>query len=299
MNAQQDILPLAVPERVTLELTNQCNLSCPVCPRHHMNYPTGDMDSKLFRHLTAEFANLGTTTLVPFFRGEPLLHRDCLALLAYAKDKGFTVQLATNGLLLTEAIARSFVEMGIDFVSFSVDAIQEETYAKHRKGGSFPRLLEAIDFLRTARAAARTALPHIQISAVDSGMSYHDKNAFTVFWQKRADRIRIYPQHTKDGRFGSLESQTKVPRKPCLKPFREMVVYWDGRLAICNHDWSSRAGLGKAGDSTLSSLWSSPAYVALRERHRCLALDDEETCAGCDHWLQYCAAPKLLGEIRS
>ena len=298
MSTNALVQALSAPERVTLELTNHCNLNCPFCPRQHMDYPLGFMDSDLFRRLVDELAALGTTTLVPFFRGEPLLHRDCLVLLAYAKAKSFTIQLATNGQMLTEEIARSFVEMGIDFVSFSVDAIHPDTYRERRRGGTFAQMLKGVDSLLQARQAAGTQLPHIQVSAVDTGMGRQEKEDFVAYWQSRVDHIRIYPQHTKDGRFGSLDAPADHLRQPCLKPFKEMVVYWDGHLAICNHDWNRSDGQ-RVTETTIQETWGNAWYADQRMRQRHLNFSTEELCAACGHWPQYCGTPRTVGEIYS
>ncbi len=284
------------PQRVTLELTNHCNLSCPFCPRQHMDYPLGFMDKQLFHRLVDELSTLGTSTLVPFFRGEPLLHRDCLALLDYAKTKGFIIQLATNGLLLTEEIGHAFVAMGIDFVSFSVDTTHPVTYKERRRGGSFAKMLQGVDHLRQAREKAGASLPRIQASAVDTGMAPEEKEEFITFWQQRVDQIRIYPQHSKDGRFGSLDSQQEHPRQPCLKPFKETIIYWDGRIAICNHDWNRTDG-PQIGKTTMQEVWASQWYNAIRQQQLLLDFLPQEPCGLCGHWPQYCSNPVRIGSM--
>jgi MoaA/NifB/PqqE/SkfB family radical SAM enzyme len=54
------------------------------------------------------------------------------------------IQLATNALLLTPDLSRALLELGIDFISFSLDALRRETYEKIRVGGSFDRAMENV-----------------------------------------------------------------------------------------------------------------------------------------------------------
>lgn len=288
---------LDVPERVTLELTNHCNLNCSFCPRQHMDYPLGFMDKNLFRSLVNDMAALGTRTLVPFFRGEPLLHPDCLELLAHAKSHALTIQLATNGLLLTEEMGCALVAMEVDFVSFSVDASNPKTYKERRKGGSFSRMLHGVDHLCKARIMAGKNLPRIQVSAVDLGMSTQEKEAFITFWKKKADQIRIYPQHSKNGRFGSLEASENMARQTCFKPFREMVIYWDGRAVICNHDWNRHVGLGDATTTELLEIWNNTNYHNIRCQQQRLQFPANSVCRTCSHWRQYSTDPTIIGEL--
>ncbi len=284
------------PQRVTLEITNRCNLSCPFCPRHFMDDALGDMDPHLFRRLVDELAAAGTKTLVPFFRGEPLMHPRCTELLSYAKDKGMAIQLATNGLLLKKNIAETMIDIGLDFISFSVDSINAEEYRTIRRGGSLETLLNAVDMLLSERQRRHSKLPTIQISAVDTGMNPEKKARFLSFWQARADRVRIYPQHSSDGKFGRLHHRPSMPRRPCLKPFRELAVYWHGRVAICNHDWN-RKGSPNIGTEGITGVWKGSWYNAIRHRQERLEFTHDDICMTCDHWPQYSERHSIIGEL--
>jgi MoaA/NifB/PqqE/SkfB family radical SAM enzyme len=112
------------PNRLTLELTNHCNYSCVMCPaRIDPGQPRGFMDSGLFRRLVDEAAEHPPVALVPFFRGESLMHPHILELLCYAKSKGLgPIQLASNAALLDESMAKGLLDAGLDFISFSLDS---------------------------------------------------------------------------------------------------------------------------------------------------------------------------------
>jgi len=285
------------PQRVTVELTNRCNLSCVFCPRHHMTYPLGDMKPALFRKIVDELSEAGTRTLVPFFRGEPFLHSHCLPLLEYAKARGFAIQLATNGHLLTRELSREVVALKIDFLSFSVDAIDAKEYEAIRRGGNFETLMSNIDGLMEQRKRLGSHLPRIQISAVDTGMDEERNKRFLEFWQDKADQVRFYPRHSENGKFGSLHRPQKTKRRACSKPFKEMVIYWDGRTAICNHDWDRHSGPG-TGEKGVMHVWKSHWYRQIRRMQAELSFDNHEPCVNCDHWLQYCHKGKIIGEMR-
>jgi MoaA/NifB/PqqE/SkfB family radical SAM enzyme len=285
------------PDRITVELTNTCNLSCRMCPRHHMGYPLGFMDRDLFERIVDEMRANGISTLVPFFRGESLLHPHFLDMMEYAKNRGLAIQLATNGILLRREMAKRLVAMGIDFLSVSVDSIRPEEYASIRRGSSFQDLIQGVETLLEERNALRSVLPVTQVSAVDVGIDPEEKKRFVDFWLGRVDRVRIYPQHSTDGRFGSLQGAPAGNRRPCLKPFADMVVYWDGHAAACNHDWDRKDTLGDVAARGLLKVWMSDAYRELRERHLTCAFTPGEVCADCDHWAQYYREEGLIGEL--
>ncbi|MBN2299054.1 MAG: radical SAM protein [Deltaproteobacteria bacterium] len=294
-----DNLPelLNTPKRITVELTNHCNLSCEMCPRHYMQYPKGFMTKRLFHKLVDEMSDSGIPVMVPFFRGESLLHPEFLDYITYAKKKDLTIQLATNGVLLTETTARKLIELGLDFISFSVDSIDEEHYRTIRKGSDFNELYRAIKSMLREKDRLNSSLPVIQVSAVDTGLTKNTVEDFVSHWNGKVQRVRIYPQHTKDGEYGSLENTPSIPRQPCHKPFTEMVIYWDGKAALCNHDWDRREPLSDAAVHGLLDIWQSDAYKQIRKQHLTGEFDVTDVCRTCGHWAQYYVQDKVIGEL--
>ena len=65
---------LDFPNRITIELTNQCNVSCSFCPRQKINMEIGFMDIKLYKKIIDEASSHLPVKLVLFFRGESMLH---------------------------------------------------------------------------------------------------------------------------------------------------------------------------------------------------------------------------------
>ena len=126
---------LPFPDRVTVELTNHCNLRCVMCPREHMTSPKGYMEFALFKKIVDEMVPFGQVALVPFFRGETLLHPKWVEMLGYAKERGIgPIQFATNATLMNEEAAEALLGLELDFVSFSLDSIDPSIYRSVRRG---------------------------------------------------------------------------------------------------------------------------------------------------------------------
>ena len=83
--------------RVYIEITNRCNLTCDFC--HGTKRPLGTMPPEDFRRI-AEKLRGETSYLYLHVLGEPLLHPQLKELLAIAGELGFRVCLVTNGTLL-------------------------------------------------------------------------------------------------------------------------------------------------------------------------------------------------------
>lgn len=288
------------PQRVTLELTNRCNVSCTFCPRRFMTGPQGDMDIGTATRLIEEMANHLPVTLVPFFRGEPLLHPGWMEILSYAKRKGLgPIQFTTNATLMDRRASEAILDLGLDFISFSVDTTDPVLYEQTRRGAVYEKVLQNILYLVEIREKRGSRIPEIQVSAVETAMHQQGMDAFVDFWRTRVDRVRIYVEHSGNGRPGSI-SRGLPPfekRQPCRKIFTDMVIYWDGEVALCNHDWTrTRANrIGNARLQGIGMVWTSEEYGAIRRAHLAADLSDMAPCDHCDHWKMYSLPEGLMG----
>lgn len=301
-------LPGLLPERVTLELSYACNLSCPSCPRHHVTVPPKrlKMDAGLAKRLLDEASEWGVKALVPFFRGESVLHPNLDDIIAHAKKRGVeSVQLASNATLMKPDIAEKVLGAGLDFISFSVDTIDPSEYAQKRRNGDLGNTLDNIEKFLALRETVNPATT-VQISSVDSGSrdgkAESLKRAFIDYWHERSCDVRFYPRHSEDGNFGSLAPQYVAPyevRLPCLKLVTDVVILADGEVAICNHDWDRMAhgSLGNVTRSSIAEVYGSQPYKEIRERHDRGELDGMLPCERCHHWQAYYLDEKRIGEF--
>lgn len=113
--------PDAFPRRVTLELTNRCNLRCTFCPRPYMEPARGDMDRALAGRIIDELAEHAPVQVAPFFRGETLLHPQWREILGDLKQRaGGPIQMTTNATRLDESATAAILDLEVDFISFSL-----------------------------------------------------------------------------------------------------------------------------------------------------------------------------------
>jgi radical SAM protein with 4Fe4S-binding SPASM domain len=264
-----------------------------------MKAPLGDMDPTLFYKLVDEIATHKNTSIAPFFRGEALLHPRFLELLGYARRKiTARIMLFTNGLLLDRSMADAILGIGIDHLSFSLDSPDIATYEQIRVGGNYRKVIDNIDYFLKSKKERACQLPETQVSMVRTEVNGHAVNEFVNTWKGKVDRIRIYEEHSRNGSFGSTGAtgDTKQ-RKRCLKPFNEMVVYWDGRICLCNHDWDRAATLGTAQNQTLEAIWNDQAYLKVRMMHLNGEWKKIETCCTCDQWMAFYSNGGLVGQL--
>jgi MoaA/NifB/PqqE/SkfB family radical SAM enzyme len=88
--------------------------------------PKGVMPMNLWCRLADQIAALAPRTECWFsFCGEPLLEHDLLGrMLRYGKWVGLeSLNVNTNGLLLTEPVAASLLESGVDLIVIGIDGL--------------------------------------------------------------------------------------------------------------------------------------------------------------------------------
>ena len=262
------------------------------------------MDLALARKLIKEMGDHAPMQIVPFFRGESLLHPhwDAIFELIKKHDIG-EIQFTTNTTRLGEDEAKRLLELEIDFISFSMDTLDPDLYNRLRRGADYStcaanvlRFLELRDKL-----GAKT---EVQISAVETPDTKAGMDEFISYWQSKADRVRIYVKHSGDGNPGSVaESKLNLStRMPCHKVFTELVVYWDGTVGLCNHDWTRpKTGpiLGDLNVSSIEQVWHSSIYTELRSKHCQGKVDDIIPCGHCDHWKIYYTPTGFFGSTHS
>lgn len=138
--------------KVYIEPTNHCNLECVTCMRHGWDEPVGRMSDATFAHILSGLQTFSPPPQI-FFGGlgEPLSHPDIVAMVREAKRLGSTVELITNGTLLTRTLSRQLMEAGLDMLWVSLDGATPESYKDVRLGSALPQVLANLVAFREVR----------------------------------------------------------------------------------------------------------------------------------------------------
>jgi uncharacterized Fe-S cluster-containing radical SAM superfamily enzyme len=148
-----------------IENTNACNLRCPECAINLAQRPGQNgsvMTYDTFKNLIDQLK--GPLRIIKFYNyGEPFLHKDCMKMLRYIReaDPQIAVFISTNGTLINNQTAKELVDLGIHWLTFSVDGATEETYLKYRVGGKLQAVLQAMRSIVEYRKTAQAAKPFV------------------------------------------------------------------------------------------------------------------------------------------
>ena len=221
------------------------------------------------------------------------MHPDFLEFIHYAKKKGIgPIQFATNAYAMNEEISDRIIDSGLDFISFSLDTLDSELYSNSRLKGNLQISMDHVIYMsHRCRERRKKGLPtpRLQVSTIEIEEYMEGQEDFIKFWKQYADVVRVYYEHDDNGRFRNQKIQERLEREvsnrqSCRKVFTDMLIYWDGELALCNYDW--RGGLSGLNISkmSLADAWNSSVYERVREMHGSNRFTDDVMCINCEHW---------------
>ena len=138
-----------------LDLTNRCNLTCPVCFANanaagYLYEPSFDQVRRMLMALRAEQPVSGR--IVQFSGGEPTIYPRFVDAVRLAKELGFShIQAATNGIKFTDLeFAHECKEAGLHTLYLQFDGVCDEIYARTRGESLYEKKLKCIENVRKA-----------------------------------------------------------------------------------------------------------------------------------------------------
>jgi radical SAM protein with 4Fe4S-binding SPASM domain len=147
----------SVPQRLVLELTNTCNLSCIMCGRQEKNFQPTFFEPVWLEKLALILDRVTEITL--FGWGEPMVHPKFREILKYFDDYPVKKYFVSNGMLL-DRYEDIIVDM-VDVLAVSLDGANQDTNNRIRRGADFSKIVGNLRSLVRKRNASRLKRPYI------------------------------------------------------------------------------------------------------------------------------------------
>ncbi len=291
----QRVVPF--PVVVAVELTNHCNLRCPMCYRFHARTrPLGHMDFALFERIIAELAAAPACAVVLTGFGEPLLHPEFERCLAHASGKGLReLVIITNATLLSAEKTAAILDADLGALHVSVDGNSSDTYNRSRVGAEFEATMANIQHFLEERERRRLGRPAVVLRSVLERDNEHELDALKRRWEamlRPTDEIQIQPVIHLPERRADARSKPAVERRarptgpypacPVLR--RRLGIGWDGEYAFCcAADLRSDLHTGfYFPDLSIEKAWRHETIDAVRRLHALGRKDLVAACQGCE-----------------
>lgn len=233
-----------------------------MCPGNFTRGLKGYITRTLWEKLIDEIIDADPGAIVlPFWRGESLLHPDFTGFMEYALSKSVRIHISTNGHVMTESQMK--ILASCEFVTFSIHSARGLSNAgrflSFKKHG---HPLVQLSFVKGEKTTGKF-LPSL--------VSAPNLEGF--------DSIRLYEEHTRDGVFGKSSISPKgAQRVFCKKLLDTLVIAYDGSVSRCNHIWRTDTAINLHKVS-ISEVWSSDLLKKIRDNY------PDDRCGQCDQWI--------------
>jgi MoaA/NifB/PqqE/SkfB family radical SAM enzyme len=285
-----DGVPL--PAEWMLEVTNRCNLACPMCLRDKADFVTADMREEFFQHLLA--TNPAPDALWPYGYGEPLMYGPLFAVIRHARSRNVVTSVSTNGTRLSRDVAHALLESGLDYLIIAFDGATPETYSRYRKGANFHEVKGNVQRFLDLKVARRSKL-HVTIQMIRMEGTADEAGAFRQLWNRPGvDRIRIREDLSKkhDGVNGLNETASPRRHRPCFFLWRgPLFIQAAGTVIPCPY-YHGATPVADLKEQTVDQAWNSPDMIELRRAHVMGDLSKFPICGRCPRYQPH---PVLAG----
>ncbi|MBM3251211.1 MAG: radical SAM protein [Candidatus Omnitrophica bacterium] len=276
-----------------IEPGNACNLNCPLCPtgRREEGLEKGFMEFCLFKKIFDDLEDyLSCINLYSW--GEPLLNKDLIKMITYAKDinKGIRITTSTNLNITNKEMLKGLVVSGIDEIIVSCDGASEASYSKYRVGGDFKLVMDNLRYLAQTKTAfkAKTAVIWnflvFRHNEHEIEMARKTAQAIGVLFRIGLMRTSMkdeilkphqdaiskdkdwIPDNPEYSAYDKEKCVTKKIIKTCRKPWQEISINWDGKVFPCCAVYGGKYNFGNVKEKSIREVWNNRFYLEARKQ---------------------------------
>jgi MoaA/NifB/PqqE/SkfB family radical SAM enzyme len=267
---------------IQVELTEGCNLRCKGCGIHGIREKAGGpykfMTKKTAMRFATQVQDAGWNCRIEMaMHGEPSLNPDMLDIVGILRRHlpKHQLMMTSNGsgfLKDTANKIRALFDSGLNVL-----ALDDYEAVK-----IVPKVLERA-MVEELAASGVTVKRYPQ-----DGLEWSPHRR----WPKSARMLIVIEdiQKATEGSHAKINNHAGYGGAPndskagvrCAKPFREMGIRWDGKVAGCCIDWTGTLKAGDIHKQSIQEIWHGAVFDAMR-RKLYHGQRDFGPCAGCDH----------------
>lgn len=143
-------MPVPKPGFCCLGITDKCILQCKMCYKWQNDITEEEPPTiEQYKNFISDFRDLvDENFIINFGGGEALLSDKTLDLVKFCIEKEFLTNIASNGWLIDEALAKRIALSGLSEINLSLDSLNENTH-DYLRGvkGVYRRVMDAIEHL--------------------------------------------------------------------------------------------------------------------------------------------------------
>ena len=293
-NNPKDNVLNGFPIHLDIEATSACNFQCTMCPRTEMienktYWKIENFNFTTYCKIIDKGVPNGLKSIKFQYLGEPLVNKNLVKMIKYAKDKGVVdVMFNTNASLLTEKKAVEIIKSGVDKVFFSFDSPYKEQFNKIRVKGDYDEVLTNIKNFMRIKKELKSDTPITRVQMVLMKETKEEWEDFQKLFKGVVDTIAgvDYLDHgqqklQKEKGMVKLDGKKNNKRFCCPQLWQRMFVHPDGVVTPCCIDSNRDLKMGNINDNNLKDIWHNKKYQKIRKLHRDGRIDEIPTCKKC------------------
>lgn len=267
--------------QLMIELTNTCNLRCPICPtgENYNGEKRGVMSFERLKQIV-EPVKSHVTDIRLYNFGESFLVPDFVDIVKYLNDQKITLTIHTNGNIKDPTKIDIFKKISTNVkIFFSIDGISQNTYSFYRKRGNLKLAMKNMQNLVDIKKANKLSnivvvwqflIMKENVGDVDKVKEMAKKIGVDILAFKT---ISINENHPRYDEF--VPTQRKYQRVKTKNAKKEKMcnyidpgcptVLWDGRVVACCIGPAKKHVFGNAFSESLASIWDKPVYKDFRD----------------------------------
>lgn len=291
------------PYLFSIETTNNCNMTCVMCPRAtEMNRKIENMDKEIFKKVVAQIfpykkevfndwvnfvkkeldVHQGERGENPFYFfisskavtmhgfGEPILDPFLKERVEILSKRGIPTYFSCNPSNINLKKIEALFHAGLKYIKFSVDSLSDKRMKEIRgRRANYSRahnkILQVLDLKERGDYPATIVTCMIKL---DSNQN-EEAEEFLRIW-KNKDVYTYVKSLDNQWYFNDQKSEkakSHYESQYCEFPWTSLSVMVDGTVVPCTQDFNCEMPIGNVMDNSLEEIWNSEKYKELRMMH--------------------------------
>jgi len=286
-----------------IETTNNCNMSCVMCPRTKlMNRKITLLNDSSFDKLVNQITFHSKKDLLGFFNfveseygitkeeqsenafyfyvisqalvlhgyGEPLLDPNIHKRIQSCSDRNIPTYFSCVPANIRHKQICQLFESGLDYIKFAIDALDDQGQKAIRgKNNNFQKSFDSIIELIKYKDMNPNINTQIIITMLSFAENEDQIEQFIKLWSQYP--VYYYIKSTDNRWYYQNSKRTKnrshYISQYCEFPWTSLTVMSNGIVVPCTQDYNAEMVMGNIFDNSLEEIWNSKSYKDLRQYH--------------------------------
>ncbi|PHV71348.1 radical SAM protein [Sporanaerobium hydrogeniformans] len=304
-------LPLDTPYIVQVFPVYACNFSCEYCihsvPLNERSYIADKkmLELGVYKKCIDDLTRFPQPIKMLRFAGtgEPLLHPNITEMVAYAKEKGVakSIDIVTNGALLTKKLADKLISAGLSKLRISIQGVTEKQYKNiTQREVNLEELVQNISYFYKNRKETQ-----VYIKIIDCAIEKNEETLFFDMFGDICDTIAIehllpaVPQIDYKSKFNvtthavTQNGNKLLETQVCPQPFYMMQINPEGNIVPCCA-METTTILGNCTEVSLYDIWNGKEFNSFRLKQLSNQKNEYPICRTCSQYRYMMSEEDLL-----